>query len=80
MQNSYNNYNTSGFKRTINWNNHQSKTKAQNSPNRYLDYLTDPSFPGVNRLFALAFNANDNKIGHSRYYLPIEKVEDYIML
>ena len=25
----------------------------------------------------LTFNANDNKIGHSRYFLPTEKVEVY---
>ena len=37
----------------------------------------DPSFYGVNRLFVLPFNANDSRIGHSRYYLPIVKVKDY---
>ena len=31
----------SGFKRTINWNNYQSKVSTQN---QYLHYLTDPSF------------------------------------
>ena len=39
--------------------------------------LFEPSFQGVNRLFILKFNANDSKIGHSRYYLPTEKVEEY---
>ena len=38
----------SGFKRTIKWNKYQSKTTAQNTPNQYLDYLTDLSFQGVN--------------------------------
>ena len=33
----------SGFKRTINWKNLEQ--------NQYLDYLIDPSFQGVNRLF-----------------------------
>ena len=44
----------SGFKRTINWNNYQTKisTKRQN---QYLDFLIDPSFQGVNRLFVLSF-------------------------
>ena len=67
----------SRFKCTINWNNYQSKTTKQNAPNQYLDYLIDPSFQGVNRLFVLTFNALDNRIGHSRYYLPTAKVEDY---
>ena len=68
----------SGFKRTINWNKYESKTTTQNASNRYLDYLINPSFQGVNRLFVLKFNANDDIIGHSRYYLLTEKVEDYM--
>ena len=42
------------FKRTINWNKHESKVKVE-QPNRYLDYLINPSFQGVNRLFVLSF-------------------------
>ena len=44
----------SSFKRTINWNKYQSKLKIQ-SQNRYLGYLIDPGFQGVNRLFVLSF-------------------------
>ena len=33
----------SSFKRTINWNKHQSKVSMQ-VPNPYLDYIIDPSF------------------------------------
>ena len=40
----------SGFKRTIDWNKYKSKVTIQ-EPNTYLDYLIDPSFPGVNRNF-----------------------------
>ena len=40
-----------------------------NAPNPYLDFLIDPSFQGVNRLFALPFNALDDR--------PAAKVEDY---
>ena len=35
-----------GFKSTINWNKYHSKTTNQ-AQNRYLDFLTDPSFPWV---------------------------------
>ena len=42
-----------------------------------LDYLVDSSFQAVNGIFDLAFNANDNWTGYSRYYLPTEKTEDY---
>ena len=44
----------SGFKRTINWNKYQSKVSVL-APNLHLDYLIDPSFQGLNRLFVLSF-------------------------
>ena len=44
----------SGFKRTINWNNYQTKILTERQ-NEYLDFLIDPSFQGVNRLFVLSF-------------------------
>ena len=47
----------SGFKRKINWNKYQSKISVQ-AQNQYLDYLVDPSFQGVNRLFVLSFGNN----------------------
>ena len=40
----------SGFKRAINWKKYQSKVSIE-SQNQYLDYLIDPTFQGVNRLF-----------------------------
>ena len=44
----------SGFKKTINLDKYQSKVTIQ-APNSYLDYLIDPSFQGVNRLFVFLF-------------------------
>ena len=58
----------SGFKRTINWREYQSESTTQ-APDQYLDYLIDPNFQGVYRLFVLTFDINDNRIGHSRYDL-----------
>ena len=51
----------SGFKRVINWNKYLSKPEllAQN-PN--LNHLVEPSFQGVNRLFILAFENDDDRI------------------
>ena len=46
------------------------KTYAQN---RYLNHLVDPSFQGVNRLFVLSFENEDDRTSHSTYYHP--KVE-----
>ena len=48
----------SGFKRTINWNKYLAKTTNQ-AQNRYLEFLIDPSFQGVNTLFVLSFVADD---------------------
>ena len=44
----------SGFKRTINWNKYQEKVSTEGQ-NKFLDYLIDPSFQGVNRLLVLLF-------------------------
>ena len=59
----------SGFKRVINWNKYLSKPEllAQN-PN--LNYLVVLSFQGVNRIFVLAFENDDNRTSDDQYYLP----------
>ena len=44
----------SGFKRTIKWKKYRSQMSAQ-SNNNNLNYLTDPTFSNVNRLFVLSF-------------------------
>ena len=66
----------SGFKRVINWNIYLSKREllAQN-PN--LNHLVEPSFQGVNRLFVLAFENDDDKTSDDRYYLPTVEIKDY---
>ena len=66
----------SGFKRVINWNKYLSKPEllAQN-PN--LNYLVEPSFQGVNRLFVLAFEGDNNRTAHDSYYLPNVEIKDY---
>ena len=50
----------SGFKRVINWNKYLSKPEllVQN-PN--LNHLFEPSFQGINRLFVLAFENDDDR-------------------
>ena len=44
----------SGFKRTIKWNKSRSQITVQNNNNN-LNYLIDPTFTKVNRLFVLSF-------------------------
>ena len=66
----------SGFKRVINWNKYLSKPEllAQN-PN--LNHLIEPSFQGVNRLFVLAFENDDDRTSSDEYYLPTVEIKDY---
>ena len=60
----------SGFKRTINWSKYESKLSVQ-TPNPYLDFLINPSFQGVNRLFVLSFENEEDRTVHTKYYLPL---------
>ena len=66
----------SGFKRVINWNKYLSKPEllAQN-PN--LNHLVEPNFQGVNRLFVLAFENDDDRTSDDQYYLPTAEIKDY---
>ena len=45
--------------------------------NRYLNYLINPSFQGVNKLFVLSFKNEDGRTSHSIYYLPKVEIKDY---
>ena len=66
----------SGFKRVINWNKYLSKPELLRlNPN--LNHLVEPSFQGVNRLFVLAFENDDQRTSHSSYYLPNVEIKDY---
>ena len=66
----------SGFKRIINWNKYLSKPEllAQN-PN--LSHLFEPSFQGVNRVFILAFENDNDRTSDEEYYLPTVEIKDY---
>ena len=66
----------SGFKRVINWNKYLSKPELL-AQNPSLNHLVEPSFQGVNRLFVLAFEGDDNRTGHDSYYLPAVEIKDY---
>ena len=48
-----------GFKRAISWNKYRSEIIKQTKSNN-LDYLVDPTFRNVNRLFFLSFKNGDN--------------------
>ena len=63
----------SGFKRTINWNKYQSKISTERQ-NQYLDWLIDPSFRGVNRLFIFSFEDEARRTSYKQsYHATVEK-------
>ena len=52
------------------------QNKKHMQKNRYSDHLINPSFQGVNKLFVLSFeNENDGK-SHSNYYLSKVRIKD----
>ena len=48
----------SRFKKTIKWNKYRSQMSVQNNNNN-LNYLIDPTFMNVNRLFVLSFERTE---------------------
>ena len=72
----------SGFKRTIKWNKYRSQMTIQ-PQNNNLNYLIDPTFMNVNRLFALSFprnNNTDSRYSFSNYYVPKVQIKDFNVL
>ena len=65
-----------GSKRTVNRNKYESKISTE-AQNQYLDYLIDPRFQGVNRLFLLSFQNEADRKGHTGYYLPTVEIKHY---
>ena len=45
--------------------------------NQFIDYLIDPSFQGVNRLFVLSFEDNAERTRYTGYFLPKVEIKDY---
>ena len=67
-----------GFKRTISWNKCRSEITTQ--PKIHLDYLIDPTFRNINRLFVLSFkNCDKDPTRHSfdQYYMPLVQNKDF---
>ena len=77
----------SGFKRTVKWNKYRSQITIQ-SNNNNLNYLIDPTFTKVKRLFVLSFAriARENDItkdyrdSFSSCYVPYVETKDFNVL
>ena len=68
-----------GFKRTIKWNKYRSEMTNQ-TQNNNLNYLIDPTFTKVNRLFVLSFENEDDRRSFSKYYVPNVQIKDFNVL
>ena len=66
----------SGFKRTISWNKYLAKPELL-AQNANLNYLIEPNFQGVRRLFVLAFENDEQRISNKIYYIPNVEIKDY---
>ena len=66
-------------KRTIKWNKYRSKMSNQ-TKNNDLNYLIDPKFTNVNRLFVLSFENEDDRTSFSKYYVPKVDIKDFNVL
>ena len=68
-----------GFKRTIKWSKYRSQIAIQ-PQNNNLNYLIDPTFTNVNRLFVLSFERNiigDSRDSFSDFYVPNLEIKDF---
>ena len=73
-----------GFKRTIEWNKDISELCNQAKTNN-LNYLIDPRFSKVNKLFVLSFKITedenkDDRTSFSEYYTPTVEIKDFNVL
>ena len=68
-----------GFKRTIKRNRDRPEMTNQ-TKNNDLNYLIDPTFTKVNRLFVLSFESENNRTSFSRYYVPNVQIKDFKVL
>ena len=76
-----------GFKRSVYWNEYKSKTETKTADdNNAIRFPLDASFQGVNRLFVLAFDNNENgnkkveRDSRRKYFLPRVDITNYNVL
>ena len=76
-----------GSKRTIKWHKYRSQITVQ-PQNNNLNYLIDPTFTNVNRLFVLSFQrisgdkntTKDSRDSFSHHYVPNARIKDFNVL
>ena len=69
----------SGFKRTVKSNKYRSEMTNQTKTNNF-NYLIDPMFTKVSRLFALSFKNEEDRTSFSKYYTSKLEIKDFNVL
>ena len=67
------------FKKTIKSNNYRSEMSNQ-TKNNNLNYLINPVFTNVNRLFVLSLENETDRTSFSKYYAPKLEIKDVNVL
>ena len=69
------------FNRTISWNKYRSEiTTHKKKNNSNLDYLINPTFRNINRLFVLPFKNGShyaNRNSFKKYYMSLVEIKDF---
>ena len=53
---------------------------SNQTKNNNLNYLIDPTFTNVNRLFVLSFENENKRTSFSKYYVPKVEIKDFNVL
>ena len=53
---------------------------SNQTKNNSLNYLIDPTFTNVKRLFVLSFENETDRTSFSKYYVPKFEIKDFIVL
>ena len=53
---------------------------SNQTKNNNLNYLIDPTFTKVNRLFLLSFENENQRTSFSKYYVPNVQIKDFNVL
>ena len=69
-----------GFTMTVEWNKYTSQVLINQQATNNLNYLIDPTFNNVGRLFILAFENEEDRSSFSKYYKPTVEIKDYNVL
>ena len=68
-----------GIHMDFEWARYRTQVINQSATNN-LNFLIDPTFNNVNRLFVLAFPNEEDRSSFSKYYAPIVEIKDYNIL